>query len=153
MPLPHCLNPSNDVSVTGKVTRPKAMAQNGDLILARLRFFGSEDTPDRWLDTEQLEEAAGRMDRCEAFGGLAISTKIEAFPHISSEGIKYMILLAVIDKVGEGMGPGLRLGRRSVNAHEPFRIRIRQPMEQKRTQQAEHDGVNADTERERESCY
>src|SRR5207244_12984642 len=58
---------ADDVGVSGKMTRPKAVAENSHGNAAGLSFFNIEDASEGGLDAEHWEKVGGRMNGCEAF--------------------------------------------------------------------------------------
>src|SRR5213075_1382132 len=68
---------ADDVGVAGKVTGPKAVAENSHGTVAGLSFFSFEDASEYGLGAEHREKVGGGTNGGEAFGGLGGRAEIE----------------------------------------------------------------------------
>src|SRR4030095_10814343 len=90
----HCLSiqlqsAPYDVWITPKTSLPKAVAQDNDVVGARLEFFGAEDTTSLRRNTKCRKEVSGSRQTEEAFSHMTLLHQIAAEKMVSGHLFKH----------------------------------------------------------------
>jgi hypothetical protein len=130
------------------------MAEDGDLIVAELSFFGVEEAAHQWLNAEERKHIQGGSDAIDAFGVIAFRD-VEARPAVVRDLLEYVFLAGDIEYVWAG-DAGLDITLALLvppltQAYELFGVGVRQGTKNDGAYQAEDCGVRTDAKRESKS--
>ena len=139
---------THDPRIGRVAPRPEPMAQHGDVAMAGAVFLRREDAAERGRYAEEGKEFRRGHDAKGAVGRLAGLGQVEGRPREYRHLREDTVLRLIVEEVGRGVGPALRLRRRAEHAHQPILFGIRQAAEEGRIDDAEHRCVDPDAEGE-----
>ena len=140
---------AEDVRVGGEPALPHAVAQHDHVVLARRVFFGPEASSQRRADLQQLEHIPGHRRVREPLGPAGVGER-RAAARVGRDPLEHGVLLAPVQERRGRDREAAVLRHDLVDAHQRFRIGIRQRPEEHAVDDAEHRAGGADPERQRQ---
>ena len=139
---------ADDAGVAAKLRGPQPMAQDDDVLLARLILVGGEGSSQKRLHGEDVEIAGRHSSRAEQHR-LALPCQRQRSPGRRHHRLEGLRLALPIQKVQRGNHVVAAAGRLFPNLNDSFRVGVWQRLEHRGVDEAEDGAVGADAQCQR----